>query len=87
MSDITLARSYCWHCHAPLEHRTGGAHNPCRSEAVAECPSCGSVFKIVAAMEALSGPAVQTFHVAVNELKGAPRSRFERGPVRIQTGI
>jgi hypothetical protein len=48
---------------------------------------CGSTFKIIAAMQALTGPAVQTFEAAVNELKGCPPSRYERGPVRVQAGI
>ena len=87
MSAPQLALSACWHCHSVLHYSAPGFHNACRSEAVVECQHCGSVFKITAAMEALSGPAVQTFQAAVNELRSAPRSKYESGPVRIQVGI
>jgi RNase P subunit RPR2 len=79
MSSTTLAVSYCWHCHSPLEHATQGFKNPARSEAVAECLSCGSQYRIVCAMQAVSGPAVQTFEAATRDLLGAARSRFESG--------
>lgn len=80
MSATTLAQSFCWHCHSPLEHAASGAHDPTRSEAVAQCPSCASTYRIVSRMEAVTGPAVATYRAVVDDLKAQPLSRFEPQP-------